>query len=103
MKRIKKGDEIIVIAGKSKGQRGKVLQVKGEKVLVENINIAKKAVRPNPNAGESGGIVEKEVPIHISNVMIYNPSSGKGERVGFKLLKNGNKVRCFRSNGEQIN
>ncbi len=102
MKRIKKGDEVIVIAGKDKGRRGRVSAVQGEKVTVENVNVVKKAVNPNPNTGEAGGIVEKEMPLHISNVMIFNPSSGKGDRVGFKVLDGGGKVRCFKSNGKQI-
>ncbi len=101
MKRIKKGDEVIVIAGKDKGRRGKVLEVGVERVTVENVNIVKKAVTPNPNTGEAGGIIEKEKSVHLSNVMIFNPSSGKGDRVGFKREDDG-KVRCFRSSGERI-
>ncbi len=102
MKRIRKGDEVVVIVGKDKGRRGKVLEVTGERVVVENVNVMKKAVRPDPNAGEAGGIIEREVSLHISNVMIFNPSSGKGDRVGFKRLDDGGKVRCFRSSGERI-
>ena len=102
MRRIRKDDEVIVIAGKDKGRRGKVLEVAAERVVVENVNVVKKAVNPNPNTGEAGGIVEKEVSVHRSNVMIFNPSSGKGDRVSFKLLEGGKRVRCFRSNGEQI-
>ena len=103
MKRIKKDDEVIIIAGKDKGRRGKVLSVGGDRVTVENVNVVKKAVNPNPNVGEAGGIVEREMPLHLSNVMIFNPASGKGDRVGFKCLEDGKKVRCFRSSGEQIN
>ena len=102
MKRIRKGDEVIVIAGKDKGRRGKVSAVQGEKVTVDNVNVVKKAVTPNPNTGEAGGIIEKEKPLHISNVMIFNPTSGKGDRVRFKLLDDGGKIRCFKSSGEKI-
>ena len=101
MKRIRKGDEVIVVAGKDRGRRGKVLGVSVDRVTVENVNIVKKAVNPNPNKGEAGGIVEKEKSLHLSNVMIFNPSLGKGDRVGFKLL-DGVKVRCFRSSGDPI-
>ena len=102
MKRIRKGDEVVVIAGKDKGRRGRVLAVEGERVTVENANIVKRAVSPNPNKGEAGGIVEKEKSLHLSNVMIFNPSSGKGDRVGFKRLDDGGKARCFRSSGERV-
>ena len=102
MKRIRKGDEVVVVAGKDKGKRGKVLSVSDERVVVENVNIVKKAVKPNPNSGEAGGIIEKEMPIHLSNVMIFSPASGKGDRVGFKLLDSGAKVRFYKSSGEQI-
>ena len=102
MKRIRTDDEVIVIVGKDKGRRGKVLSVADDRVTVENVNVAKKAVKPNPNTGETGGIVEKEMPLPLSNVMIFNPTSGKGDRVGFKLLDDGRKVRCFKSSGEQI-
>ena len=102
MKRIKKGDEVIVIAGRDKGRRGRVLEVKSERVTVENVNVVKKAVNPNPNTGEAGGIIEKEMSVSVSNVMIFNPSSGKGDRVGFKILDDGGKVRCFRSTGGRI-
>ncbi len=102
MKRIRKGDEVVVTAGKDKGKRGRILSVSGERVVVENVNIAKKAVKPNPNSGEAGGIVEKEMSIHLSNVMIFNPASGKGDRIGFKFLDSGVKVRCYKSNGEQV-
>jgi large subunit ribosomal protein L24 len=103
MRKIKQGDDVIVIAGKDKGRRGNVLKVYADaRVLVENVNIAKKHQRPNPNAGVAGGIVEKEMPIDISNVMIYNPSANKGDRVGIRTLENGNKVRYFKSNGEVL-
>jgi len=103
MQRIKKGDEVIVVTGKNKGQRGTVLNVLvNEKVLVENVNVVKKHTKANPNAGVAGGIIEKEMPIHGSNVMLYNPASEKGERIGFKVLEDGRKVRYFKSNDEVI-
>jgi large subunit ribosomal protein L24 len=103
MRRIKKGDEVIVIAGKDKGRRGTVVNVlQNDKLLVENINIVKKHVKANPNAGVAGGIVEKEMPIHVSNVMIFNSETGKGDRVGFKMLDDGRKVRFFKSNNEVL-
>ena len=100
--RIRKGDDVIVIAGKDKGKRGTVLSVTDESVLVENINLAKKHVKPNPNKGEQGGIVDKEMPLHISNVALFNPAADKGDRVGFKTLEDGRKVRVFKSNGEVV-
>ncbi|HET7308473.1 MAG TPA: 50S ribosomal protein L24 [Gammaproteobacteria bacterium] len=102
MLRIKKGDEVIVIAGKDKGRRGPVLKVDGERVVIEGVNVAKKHVRPNPNAGVTGGIVDREMSIHVSNVMIYNPMAKKGDRVGFRLLEDGRKVRYFKSDNEVV-
>ena len=103
MQRIKKGDEIIVITGKDKGRRGTVLRVMPyDRVVVEGINVAKKHQRPDPNRGVGGGIVEKEMPIHASNVMLYNPATKKGDRVGFRSLEDGRKVRYFKSNGEVL-
>ncbi len=103
MNKIKKGDEVIVIAGRSKGQRGTVLKRIDEKrLLVESVNMIKKHVKPNPNAGEAGGIIDKESPINQSNVMIFNPAIDKGDRVGFKTLDDNRKVRFFKSNGEVI-
>ena len=102
MNRIKKGDQIIVIAGADKGKKGEVVRVAGDKVVVQNINIIKRHTKPNPSAGQAGGIVEREAPIHISNVMLFNPAAGKGERVGFKVLEDGRKVRVFRSSGEAV-
>jgi len=103
MKRIKKGDEVIVIAGKDLGRRGTVLDLVGEhRVLVEGLNIAKKHMRGNPQAGVAGGIIEKEMPLHLSNIMMYNPITKKGDRVGFKHLEDGTKVRIYRSNGEVV-
>ncbi|WP_456406788.1 50S ribosomal protein L24 [Thiolapillus sp.] len=101
--KIRKGDDIIVLAGKDKGKRGTVLQLVGEnRVLVENINLAKKHAKPNPMKGEPGGIVEKEMPMDISNVALFNPVSNKADRVGFKTLDDGRKVRIFKSNGEVV-
>lgn len=101
MRKIKKGDQVIVRAGKEKGKQGTVLRVlSNDRVLVENINIVKRHTRPNPNKGVTGGIVDKEAPIHISNVALYNPGVGKGERVGIKFLEDGRKVRYFKGSGE---
>ena len=102
MNRIRKGDQVIVITGADKGTKGEVVRVAGDRVVVQNINIIKRHTKPNPQAGQAGGIVEKEAPIHISNVMLFNSASGKGERVGFKVLEDGRKVRVFRSSGEAI-
>ena len=102
MNRIRKGDEVIVIAGRSKGLRGHVLRVDGEKLLVENVNMVKKHQKPNPAMNQGGGIVEKEAPIHNSNVMLFNPATGKGDRVYYKTLEDGRKVRIFKSNGEAV-
>jgi large subunit ribosomal protein L24 len=104
MKRIKKGDDVIVVAGKDKGRRGTVLNVidDNDRVLVEGINMVKKHQKPNPNAGVQGGIVEQERPIHVSNVMIFNPVTGKGDRIGVKTLEDGRKVRFFKSNNEVV-
>ena len=103
MRRIKKGDEVIVITGKDKGRRGQVLRViDNERVIVEGINIIKRHTRPNPARGVAGGIVEREAALHISNVMLYNPVTQKGDRVGFRILENGRKVRYFKSNNEVV-
>jgi len=102
MKRIKKGDQVIVITGKDKGRQGTVLNVADDSVLVETINMAKKHVKANPMAGAEGGIVDKEMPLSISNVMLFNPMTNKGDRVGFKKLEDGRKVRYFKSNGEVV-
>ena len=102
MNRIRKGDEVVVSTGRSKGQRGHVLRVVGEKLLVENVNMVKKHQKPNPAMNQGGGIVEKESPIHRSNVMLYNPGIGKGDRVSFKTLEDGRKVRIFKSTGEAV-
>jgi large subunit ribosomal protein L24 len=103
MNKIRKGDDVVVISGKDKGRRGAVLKVLEEdRILVENVNMVKKHQRPNPNANVAGGIVEKEMPIHISNVMLYNPVTKKGDRVGLRKLEDGRKVRFFKSNNEVV-
>ena len=103
MKRIKKGDEVIVITGRDKGRRGSVINVlDNDLVLVENINVVKKHQKPNPNAGIPGGIIEKEMPIEASNLMLFNPATGKGDRGGIKTLEDGRKVRFFKSNKEVV-
>jgi large subunit ribosomal protein L24 len=103
MERIRKGDEVIVIAGRSRGQRGHVLKVLGDnRFLVENVNMIKKHQKPDPQNQRPGGIIEREAPIQASNVMLYNPATDKGDRVGFKFLEDGRKVRFFRSTGEVV-
>ena len=103
MNKIRKGDEVVVISGKDKGRRGTVLKVlDDDRILVENVNMVKKHQRPNPNANVAGGIVEKEMPIHISNVMLFNPVTKKGDRVGLRKLEDGRKVRFFKSNNEVV-
>ena len=103
MKKIKQGDEVVVIAGKDKGRRGTVLRVYAdERVLVESVNVAKKHQKPNPNAGVPGGIIEKEMPMDISNVLVFNPETNKGDRVGIRQLEDGRRVRYFKSNGEVL-
>jgi len=103
MEKIRKGDEVIVLTGRDKSRRGTVLQrIDADHVLVEGINVVKKHTRPNPMQGTTGGIIEKSMPIHISNVAIYNPVTGKGDRVGIKLEDDGRKVRVFRSSGETV-
>ena len=102
MNRIRKGDQVVVISGKDKGKRGDVVRVAGDKIVVSNINVVKRHTKPNPQLGQAGGVIEREAPIHISNVMLFNPATGKGERVGFKVLEDGRKLRVFRSSGESI-
>lgn len=103
MEKIRKGDEVIVITGKDKGKRGTVsVRVDADHLVVEGINRAKKHVKPNPMKGVAGGIVDKDMPIHISNVALYNPASAKADRVGIKVLEDGRKVRVFKSNGELV-
>ena len=103
MRKIHKGDEVIVIAGRDKGKRGKVLlRASEDRVIVEGVNLVKKHTKPNPMKGEMGGIVEKTMPIHQSNVAIYNAATGKADRVGVKVLDGGKRVRVFKSSGEEI-
>ena len=102
MDKIRKGDEVVVIAGKDKGKRGSVLVNGGDRVVVEGVNRAKKHVKPNPVKGVVGGVIEKDMPIHISNVSLYNPVTKKADRVGFKKLEDGSKVRIFKSSGEVV-
>jgi large subunit ribosomal protein L24 len=102
MKKIKKGDDVIVITGRDKGKRGTVLRVDESRVLVEGANKVKKHERPNPMKNTTGGIIEKEMPLHISNVALYNPATQKADRVGIKVMESGKRVRYFRSNGEVI-
>ena len=103
MAKIRKGDEVLVRAGKDKGKRGTVLSVTpDDHVVVEGINLAKRHMKPNPQRGTSGGIVEKEMPLHISNIGIYNAIEGKAERIGYKLLEDGKKVRIYKSTGEVV-
>ena len=103
MDKIRKGDEVIVITGKDKGRKGTVVRrVDDNSVVVEGINRVKKHVKPNPIRGVAGGIVDKDMPIHISNIALFNPAAQKADRVGFKTLDDGRKVRVFKSNGEQV-
>jgi len=103
MNKIKKGDEVVVITGKDKGRVGTVLRViDDESIIIENVNVAKKHTRANPNEGIEGGITERELPLHRSNVKIFNPVTKKGDRVGIKVLEDGKKVRVFKSNGETV-
>lgn len=103
MKKIRKGDRVVVLAGRDKGKQGNVIRVLDDnRLLVENVNMVKRHTKPNPNAGVQGGIVDKEAPIHVSNVAIYNGATGKGDRVGIKTLEDGKKVRYFKSNDEVV-
>jgi large subunit ribosomal protein L24 len=102
MNKIRKGDEIIVIAGKDKGKRGTILSIVGDKLLIDGINVAKKHVKANPNANERGGIVSKNMPIHRSNVMVYDSTSEKGTRVGIRVLKDGQRVRVSKRSDQLL-
>lgn len=103
MNKLRKGDEVIVIAGRDKGKRGKVSARTDEsRVLVEGVNVVKKHTKPNPAKGTTGGVVQKSMPIHQSNVAIYNAATGKADRVGIKLLADGKRVRVYKSSGEEI-
>jgi large subunit ribosomal protein L24 len=102
MNRIRKGDQVIVITGKYKGQKGEVMRIAEDRVFVQNINLVKRHTKPNPQINQPGGIVEREASIHISNVMLFNSQTNKGERVGFKTLDDGRKVRTYRAGGEVV-
>jgi large subunit ribosomal protein L24 len=103
MNRIRKGDEVVVLAGRDKGKRGTVLRrVDAQHVVVEGVNRVKKNQRPNPMKGVSGGIVDKDLPIHVSNLAVFNPATKKGDRIAMKLLPDGRKVRIFKANDEQV-
>lgn len=102
MNRVRKGDQVIVITGKYKGQKGEVLRVAEDRVVVQNVNLVKRHTKPNPQANQPGGIIEREASIHLSNVALFNAAAGKGERVGFKTLEDGRKVRVYRGTGEQV-
>ena len=103
MEKIRKGDDVVVLTGKDKGKRGSVLRrVDEDHVLVDGVNRAKKHMKPNPVKGVTGGIVDKDMPIHLSNVALFNPATKKADRVGFKVLEDGRKVRVFKSNGELV-
>jgi large subunit ribosomal protein L24 len=102
MNKIRKGDEVVVISGRDKGRRGSVLSVDASHVVVEGINVVKKHTRPNPQRGVQGGIVDQSAPLSISNVMIWNPGTKKGDRIGFRTLSDGRKVRFFKSNKEVV-
>ena len=103
MKKIRKGDQVIVLSGRDKGRRGAVLHVLADgRVLVESVNMAKKHTKPNPQAGKQGGIIEKEMPLAISKVAIWNPGAKKADRIGIKSLTDGKRVRFFKSNGEML-
>jgi large subunit ribosomal protein L24 len=103
MRRIRKGDEVVVIAGKDKGKRGSILRVMSiGRVVVSDINMVKRHTKPNPGRGVPGGIIEKEMPVDPSNVMLYNPQTSKGDRVGFRTLEDGRKVRYFKSTSEVV-
>jgi large subunit ribosomal protein L24 len=103
MRKFRKGDEVIAIAGKDKGKRGAIREMVGvDAVVVEGVNQVRKHVRPNPAKGENGGILTKEMPLHISNVALFNPATQKADRVGIRILEDGKKVRVFKSNGEVV-
>jgi len=102
MRKITTGDDVIVVTGKDKGRRGTVRQILDDRAIVDGVNVARKHQKGNPNSGVTGGIIDKEMPIDLSNLMVFDPKTGKGGRVGFKTLDDGKKVRIFKSNGETV-
>jgi large subunit ribosomal protein L24 len=102
MNKIRRGDTVILLSGRDKGRRGAVIGVDGDRVRVEGLNMSKKHEKPNPNQNRPGGIIEREAPLHISNVAIYNPATQKADRIGFRSLEDGRKVRVFKSNREMV-
>ena len=104
IRKVRKGDEVVVLAGRNRGQRGNVLSVDAsrDRVVVEGVNLVRRHTRPNPQQGTSGGIIEKEMSIHVSNVALFNPVTGRGDRIGVKKLEDGRKVRVFKSTGEVV-
>ena len=103
MRKIRKGDDVVILAGKDKGKRGTVTKmIDDSKLVVEGVNMVKRHTKGNPMQGQTGGIIDKEMPIHVSNVALYNPNTEKADRVGFKTLEDGRKVRVFKSNGEVV-
>lgn len=102
MNRIRKGDRVIVTTGKNKGQTGEVLRIADDRIVVAGLNLIKRHTKPNPQANQPGGIVEREASIHNSNVLLVNPATGKGERIGYKVLEDGRKVRVFKKSGEMV-
>ena len=102
MNKYKRDDEVIVITGRDKGKRGTISQIAGDRVFVVGVNMVKRHTKPNPNAGQPGGIIEREAPLHISNVAIFNPETNAADRVGIQIDEDGNKLRIFKSNGQVI-
>ena len=104
IRKIRKGDEVVILTGRNRGQRGNVLSIdtSRDRVVVEGVNVVKRHTRPNPQQGTSGGIIEKEMPVHVSNVALFNSVTGRGDRIGVKKLEDGRKVRIFRSTGEVV-
>lgn len=102
MNRIKKGDQVVVITGKEKGKKGEVIRVADDRVFVSNLNLVTRHTKANPQAGQPGGKIQREASIHVSNVMLVNPATGKGERIKIKVLEDGRKIRAFRSSGEAV-
>lgn len=102
MKKVRRNDTVVLLAGKDRGRSGKVLRVLDDRVVVEGVNLVKHFVKQDPNRGVEGGVMEREASIHVSNVALLNPQTNRADRIGFKILEDGKKVRCFKSNGEQV-